>query len=366
VSIKRGWHKALILVLALTMMMAGCGGKPQAVEEEEPDPTPPFANLDETEAGQEEEPEPEPEAEPEEEIIYPYTYPLTGLGAMEEVKDRPILVLVENHKDARPQSGLINADIVYEILVEGEITRFAAIYHSEKPEVIGPIRSLRPYFAEIGAGWDALIVHAGYSPAAIELVKNRGLDHLDEIYGDGAYYWRSTERSAPHNLYSSIEKLRSAITKKKIRSEWKQPKPLKFADSKTVIQGDPAGKVHLTYLLGYTVEYVYDAEAGVYKRYMAGQPHVDKETGEQITAANVLIVQTSHSVIDNEGRRNVNVTGPGTGWLVQQGKVREVKWEQVDGVIRPYIDGSVVPLLPGKTWVQFIPHGYKVTFSDAR
>jgi len=224
---------------------------------------------------------------------------------------------------------------------------------------------LRPYYAELGAGWDAPIVHAGYSPAAIEMVNKRGLDHFDEIYGDGAYYWRSKERKAPHNLYSSIEMIREGQSKKRMRSDWKQPKAIPFADPSTVITGDNAGKVRLSYLLGYYVEYVYDAEAGVYLRHMAGKPHIDKETEEQISASNVLIVQTSHSVIDNVGRRDVNVNGPGNGWIVQQGKVREMKWERVNGVIRPYINGQEVPLLPGKTWVQFIPHGYDVTFTAA-
>lgn len=358
---KYGWMTVLIFLIAAAVFVSGCGKPKPGTEEPEPDPKPPFEDLIDDEPENEEE---EPEPEPEPEIIYPYTYPLTGTGAEEEVLDRPFLVLVENHKNARPQSGLINADIVYEILVEGEITRFAALYHSEQPEVIGPIRSLRPYFAELGAGFDAPIVHAGYSPAAIELVRNRGLDHFDEIYGDGAYYWRSTERQKPHNLYSSIEKLREGQTRKRMRTEWKQPRAIPFADPGTEITGDAANKVRVNYLLGYYVEYVYDQEKGVYLRNMSGQPHVDKETEEQISATNIMIVETSHSVIDNVGRRAVNVNGPGNGWLVQQGKVREVKWERVSGIIRPYIEGVEVPLLPGKTWVQFIPHGFDVTFSN--
>src|SRR5690606_8913857 len=100
----------------------------------------------------------------------------------------------------------------------------------------------------------------------------------------------------------------------------------------------------------------------IYLRNMLGEPHVDKETEEQIEASNILIIETTHRVLDNVGRRDVNVFGPGSGWLVQKGVVREIEWERVDGIIRPFIDGEEVPLVPGKTWVQVISPGLKVTF----
>lgn len=346
---KNGWRAGLLLLLAMVIILAGCG---QPKPEPEPEPKrEPIIEEEDT-------PEPEPE------VIYPYTYPLTGSGTYEQLEDRPILVLVENHRDARPQSGLIHADIVYEILAEGEITRFAAVFHSEQPEVIGPIRSLRPYYAEIGAGWDAMIVHAGYSPAAKKMVQERRLDHFDEIYGDGAYYWRSKERYAPHNLYSSVELIRKGQTNKGMRTEWKQPAAIPFADKDVEIQGEQADYVRVEYLLGYHVEYKYDEENEIYLRHMLGEPHVDKETEEQITASNILVIETSHRVLDDVGRRDVNVFGPGSGWLIQKGVAREIDWERVDGIIRPYIDGEEVPLIPGKTWVQVISPGLEVTFDE--
>jgi len=350
---KRKWTRALMVIMAIIVALAGCA-KP--AEEPEPEPVP--------------EPEPQviqppavSETEPEPEIVYPYTFPLTGIGTEELLDDRPLLMLIENHRDARPQSGLIDADIVYEILAEGEITRFAAVFHSEKPEVIGPIRSLRPYYAQIGEAIDALIVHAGYSPAALEYVQKKKLDHFDEIYNAGAYFWRSNERKAPHNLYTSTELIRQGMENKKVRSEWKAPAAIPFADKDAVITGETADTVLVEYYAGYKVEYVYDAEKGTYLRHMAGSPHVDKETGERIEAANVMIIETSHRVLDDVGRREVNIYGPGEGWLVQQGKVRKIEWKLVDGLIRPYINGEEVALIPGKTWVQVISSNLKVTFS---
>lgn len=349
----KGWPAVLIVCLALIVLAAGCG-QPKPTEDPEPEPPLPAPII-----------EPEPEPEPEPEIVYPYTYPLTGIGTEEEMAARPILVLIENHKAARPQSGLIDADIVYEILAEGEITRFAAVFHSQQPEVIGPVRSLRPYFAQIAEGMDAMIVHAGYSPAAIEYVQKKKLDRLDEIYGGGAYFWRSKERSKPHNLYTSMELIRKGQENRKLRTEWNQPEAIPFADKDIVMTGEPAEKVRVDYLLGYHVEYEYDAEKETYLRYMAGAPHVDKESEEQIEAANIMIIAASHRVVDNVGRREIDVYGPGKGWIAQKGKVREIVWEQKDGIIRPYINGEEVPLIPGKTWVQVISPDLKVTFSAA-
>ena len=92
------------------------------------------------------------------------------------------------------------------------------------------------------------------------------------------------------------------------------------------------------------VEYEYDEEKETYLRNMLGEPHVDKEAEEQIEAANIMIIAATHRVVDNVGRREINVYGPGKGWIVQKGKVREIVWERKDGIIRPYINGEEVPL----------------------
>ncbi|WP_248929815.1 DUF3048 domain-containing protein [Paenibacillus hamazuiensis] len=307
-----------------------------------------------------------------------FRFPLIGTGSEREVKERPVIVMVENAPQARPQSGLDQADLVYEVLAEGEITRFLAVYQSKSPQVIGPVRSIRPYFVEIGTGLDALIVHAGWSQDAMDLIAQRKLDHLDEVYGDGAYYWRSTERKMPHNLYTSMEKIRQGAANKKFRTEWNGPQltfaasPGTAAPSAAAKAGaDPArpaqgtetktaNKVTIPYIRGYNVSYQYDAASGKYKRFMEGQAHVDKETGEQLTATNILICESKHQVIDKEGRRQVDVFGPGKGYLVQAGTLQEVTWQEKDGIIRAFSGGKELPLLPGQTWIQIVPEDWGV------
>ncbi|WP_158560802.1 DUF3048 domain-containing protein [Paenibacillus contaminans] len=289
----------------------------------------------------------------------PYTQPLTGLPSDGEVKDRPVMVMIENSPQARPQSGLNQADIVYEVLAEGEITRFLAVFQGQSPEEIGPVRSIRPYFVEIGDGLDAVLVHAGWSQDAINMIAKRNLAHFDEVYGDGTYYWRSGERKMPHNLYTGIDKIRRGIANKKLRNDWNGP-ILEFLAPGEQAPGFAASHVTIPYLRGYNVSYDYDAETGLYNRSMEGEPHLDAATRKQLTAANVLIVEAKHRVLDSEGRRDVDVFGPGKGVLLQQGRRQDVVWERKGGLIRAYAGGEEQPLVPGRTWVQIVPEGTQI------
>ncbi len=294
---------------------------------------------------------------------YAFSFPFTGLGSdMEQAtKIRPVMVMVENQAKARPQTGLDEADLVYEILAEGEITRFVTIFQSKSPKVIGPVRSIRPYFIEIGDALDALIVHAGFSPEAIKMINSRKLPHFDEIYGDGAYYWRDKIRKAPHNLYTSIELIRKGADNRKITNEWNGT-GLVFLPRDHFFSGLPMRKVTINYIQGYQVYYEYDETTQLYKRFMAGLPHKDKESDVQLTAANILICFTPHKILDKVGRRAVDVFGPNTGYLIQHGQRQEITWEQKDGLIRAYIGGVEQGMVPGQTWIQVVPEGSVIEF----
>jgi len=339
--------RGVALLLAVSMLLvAGCGAK-EAIQ---PSPMPPSPSPIVTETPAPPSPTPTPPS---------MFAPLTGLPVASPLLNRPMLVTVENSPQARPQSGLMKADIVYEVLAEGEITRFLAIYQSQQADIIGPVRSMRPYFVEIGDGLDAVLVHAGWSEDAMAMMQQKKSAHLDQVYGDDAFYWRSKEREAPHNLYTSTELMNKGSVARKFRQEWNIRK-FPFSQLTVSIPLEQSGaSVEIPYLLGYKVSYAYDAASGVYKRTMAGKPHFDKETGEQLTAKNILIIETKHQVLDNVGRRSVNVYGPGPGYLLQDGKSQKIVWERKNGAIRAYVDGRELPLLPGQTWVQIVPTGTK-------
>lgn len=304
-----------------------------------------------------------------------YRFPLTGLDSTGGAPtNRPVAVMVENSSAARPQSGLDQADIVYEVLAEGNITRFVAVFQSRSPAVVGPVRSIRPYLVELGAGFDALIVHAGWSQDAMNLIVARNLNHFDQVYGDAKYYWRSPERKMPHNLYTGIGKIREGALDKKMRLEWKKVVPM-FAVADA--GGEEARPVHssathreaanvsLPYPGGYSVSYRYDPGTGLYARFMNGVPHLDKETGYGLTASNILICKAPHRIVDKEGRREVDIHGPGEGYLVQAGKVQEITWQMKEGLLRAYAGGQEVPLAAGQTWVQIMPESTDAGFGAA-
>lgn len=284
----------------------------------------------------------------------PVTAPLTGLTVDKESTDRVVMVMVNNHAKARPQSGLDKADVVYEMLEEGLITRFMAFYQSQAPEVVGPVRSIRPYNIEIGQGFDAIFSHAGGSVAALSIIRNGDYADLDEIYAYPKAYWRDKSRKAPHNLYTSIEKLRKGAAEKGYAVGGEIP-VIRFKQEGEEVQGEPGTKVSINYSKRNTAGYEYDPGTKLYKRLTAGKPHMDKESGKQLTATNVLVIAARHRTLDSEGRLEIDTMGPGKGYLFQHGQALAVTWERKEGMIRVYQNGEEVPFYRGTTWVNIVP-----------
>jgi predicted small lipoprotein YifL len=335
---KKGFFILLAIFLLLSLV---------ACQKEEPVVAPPVENEEIVVDEKEEEPK-------EQETVFPFHAPLTGLGSMVELNERTIAVMINNHGKARPQSGLDQADIVYEVLAEGGITRLVAFYQSQSPEVIGPVRSLRPYLIDLATGYDAVFAHAGGSQEALDIAKKRGLPHLDEIYNAGSSFYRVKFRKAPHNLYTNLDLLRKGAERRKYNEEGKLP-ILSFKDPQEEMTGAEAGWIDIKYYDSYAVSYEYDPETGMYSRYVKGEPHVDMETSKQLTMTNLLVIETRHKTLDSVGRRAIDLMSEGKGYLFQKGKVIEVDWKRVDGVIRPFKDGEEVGLYPGTTWVNIIP-----------
>ncbi|MCH1624671.1 DUF3048 domain-containing protein [Fredinandcohnia quinoae] len=285
-------------------------------------------------------------------------YPLTGIGTDEQVMDRPVAVMINNHPKARPQSGLHMADIVYEVLAEGDLTRFLAIYQSEKPEIIGPVRSSRDYFIELSSGFDALYIAHGWSPEAKEILQSGAVDNLNGMEYDGSLFWRADFRVAPHNSYISYENIIKGAEKEGYHMIKEAPSFKFLSEDETKgIEGTTAEHVRISYSSRDSFAAVYDfnQEVGKYERYSGGEQTVDRETNTPILIDNVLIVEMNHHFIDDYGRREVELTSGGKGYLLQNGKANEVEWQNVDGRIVPFIDGREVGLIPGKTWINIIP-----------
>ncbi|ANS73188.1 hypothetical protein AWM70_00140 [Paenibacillus yonginensis] len=290
-----------------------------------------------------------------------YTSPLTGLPAEEAVNLRPVAVMINNAPAARPQSGLQDADVVYEVLAEGGITRLVAIFQSADSgsAKLGPVRSIRPYLIELGESYHGVLAHAGGSPDAYSILQSQHKEELDEIGRAGAYFWRDSARKAPHNLYTSLEKLREGVDKFGFAAEDNDVPSYTFRQAdEPLTEGEAAAGVQVTFLQdSYKVSYRYDAGTQLYTRYIGDKAHVDKETGEPLTMSNVIVMGADHKVLDDVGRLSVDLAGGGKALLLQRGRVLTGQWvHKKDDVIRFVKDGAEVPLYPGKTYFNIVPN----------
>lgn len=338
------WNKAISAasICLLTVSLVACQNK-EVAQIPQPEPTP----------------APVQEEKPVEEPVHSgFTAPFTGLAVEKPSTQRPLAVMINNAPAARPQSGLSAADIIIEVLAEGGITRFIAIFQSEGgEETVGPIRSIRPYLIELGESYDGVLIHAGGSPEAYSILQKQQKHHMDEISNGGPYFWRSKERKAPHNLYTSVDKLREGTDKKGYSHEFKSP-VYKYDEAGATSTGESVKQFELHYLLNsYKVAYDYDEVSGRYMRMVNGKPDQDKDNGSQLGAANIIVAGADHKVLDDVGRLSVNVDHGGEAMLFQKGNMIRGQWVRKEGdIIRFVKDGREMNLVPGKTFISIVPN----------
>ncbi len=296
--------------------------------------------------------------------------PLTGLPVADAslVQRRPIAIKVENSPSARPQSGLDRADVVYESLAEFGVTRFCAIFLSQEPATVGPVRSARPSDLEIVPQYQAALAYSGASIPVKKMLRAAPdiplIGQMEDYYayrriprGDVAY---------EHTLYTNVARLRETLA----RHGYETPVNLSgwhFATPAiTAPAGTPVAHVEVPFSKWATCSYRYDARLGAYRRFQQGEPHLDRETGRQYTAENVII-----QFVDIwEGPYVGYKDGSGTNLLVQKltgegrcivlrgGVVtngRWVRWER--NALTQWVDDSGQPILlnPGRTWIAVVP-----------
>ena len=298
--------------------------------------------------------EPATKAEPPKEspaAEKPVTYlsPYTGEELSKETLESiPFMVIVENSRAARPQSGLSDADIVYETMAEGGVPRFLALFHSSSAKEIGPVRSARPYFISLAKFYNVPFAHCGGSAEALETINKENLMSLNE-FTNGGYYWRDNSRKAPHNLYTSSEKLNKLITNKKyIQASSSQ---LKF--NKDFWQESYPTAQRLDIKLSPYYSTSYNFAEGLYYKNMDGQKIEDKNTGNQLTASNIVIQVTDIKTLDSYGRLDIRQTGTGIGYVFSNGKYLKITWNKADDKSPTVLKdekGREVSLSPGKTW----------------
>lgn len=291
----------------------------------------------------------------------PKYYPLTGLEVEGDATNRPVGVMINNQVEARPQTGLSQADIVFEILTEGNITRFLAVFQSEEPDVVGPVRSAREYFFELAKGYDALYVYHGSAKKVEKKLQASGVDSINGSFhdDDGKLFKREDFRVAPHNSYLLFGEVSDFAKSEGYEIESKQ-EPLTFLKKNAEIEGEQAHKVSISYSASDNplVEFVYEDAKEGYSRYNDKEQTVELSNNKPIQVENVFVIEAPHEIIDEEGRRSVDMKSGGKGLLFQKGKMQTVEWKNDNGRIIPLKEGAEIGFVPGQTWINVIPTSF--------
>ncbi|MEA4923133.1 MAG: DUF3048 domain-containing protein [Eubacteriaceae bacterium] len=284
--------------------------------------------------------------------------PLTGLSVEEgELPSRPVVVSTDNdNSDARPQSGLSEADIVYEVPIEGGGSRYEPIYYSNMPTQCGPTRSARPYIVDIAREYKAVLVHNGWSPQAKEYLKTDVVPYYPAAYNDDLFY-RTSDRQIPHNQYTDLTKVWKKI-KKDGYDKQQDVRTFKWLGDKDSSDGSSANTIKVNYADSIDNTYKYNADKKIYERYVNNEECKDLNNDKQITCSNILIQEISSKIYEGESERlDIDMTEGGKAYLFTQGKMVKGTWSRKDkdsATVFKDSDGNQMKLTPGKTWIQLI------------
>ena len=281
---------------------------------------------------------------------------------------RPIAVMIDNEGlRVLPQGGLDKAQIVYEMIVEGGLSRLMPVFWGTDPEMIGPVRSSRHYFLDYSMEHDAIYTHYGWSTMARDDIPKLKINNINGLYVSSSVIWDLTKDEGNwQDSYTSMKKLVEYAGKQKYRLKSEVKFPFKFNTTDVVpIGGKKATKISIKYPSANS-GYEYDSSTGLYKRFRQGKPHMERVSGRQLEAKNIIIRYTkSYSIKgDAYGRQEMITTGSGTGYYITEGKAISIKWSKKSrSSPTKYTDeaGNEIKLNVGQTWIQVMPLDAKVT-----
>ena len=307
----------------------------------------------------------EPEDEPE--VYDGPVNPLTGLPCDEDLSgERPCAVMINNIKVATPACGIGSADLIYETLAEGGLTRLMAVYQDiTVVDTIGSVRSARPYFLDLAQGHDAIFIHAGGSDNAYIEIKNRGITNIDGVNGSGETFyrdsWRKSNMGYEHSLMLDTTLLETYYEKHKLRVDHNDgyESSLVFCDE-PAISGSSAAEIKVTFSSAKSTSFSYDESTGLYMVSQYGGAMKDSGTGEQVSVRNVVILRASMSRIsgDTAGRMTATFTGTGSGTFICDGVAADITWSKDSHSSQfeyTYSDGTPVEFGRGVTYFCIIP-----------
>lgn len=282
----------------------------------------------------------------------------------------PICVVIENLAAARPQAGLADAGVVYEMLAEGGITRFVAVFATgEDTPKIGPVRSARTPFLDIVGEYDCVFAHAGGSPDALAKIPSYDIRDFNQ-FSNGQYFFRDEERkkrvASEHTLYTSSELLARAARDKEFPvtgtfDAWQFGDDAALAARPTEPKSITIDFSTFSYKAGYT----YDRATNAYLRLQAEGAH-DMENGKQVAVKNVVVQYVPTRLADDAGRLAMDIVGEGAGVVFRNGIATDMTWKKASREARTrYYDGTgaELTLTRGATWVEIVPPDRDVAYN---
>ncbi|MGN0152632.1 MAG: DUF3048 domain-containing protein [Wujia sp.] len=335
---------ALILAGALCFTsMAGCGKKEQDTTENAAIAVTPVATMNDAE-----------EIQVRQKDGYVISN-LTGEWIDESLENqRPVCIMINNIIDAMPQSGISQADITYEMLVEGGITRYMCVFKDyANVGKLGPVRSARHYYVAVNQMYDGIYAHVGWSNYAHDMIVNNYITTLNGLY-DGTTFYRDETRYAPHNCYTDGERLQEGIANTGISTSYEYDVEDMFAfnaDDTALDNGQKADKITTAYNSSSTRWFEYNADDKMYYRFQYGEKQIDDQTNEQLKYKNVIVMFVQYTDL-GEGLQDVDWDKGGDGYYATDGEYEAITWKKVNGVIKYFTeDGNQLKMNPGNSFI---------------
>ncbi|HUC89354.1 MAG TPA: DUF3048 domain-containing protein [Patescibacteria group bacterium] len=291
---------------------------------------------------------------------------LTGVQVDPSINQKPVTgIMIENSGDARPQSGLNEAGVVFEAIAEGGITRFLALFQDNTTSYVGPVRSVRPYYIQWALGFDAAIAHVGGSAEGLQDMIDWNVKNLDQ-FANGSYFHRISTRYAPHNVYTSIAEMNELESKKGYGAAKYTSLQRKKEDPAKV----PAiNSIDLDISSAfYNVHYDYDAAANAYKRSVGGAPAtvIDQAgASTQLEPKVVVALVMNQGISADDLHTAYAATGSGPVRIFQDGRIYEGTWKKDNNTAQfTFTDSNnkAIGLDPGQTWFTVVRDVQYVTY----
>ena len=280
---------------------------------------------------------------------------------------RPIAVMIDNVGDARPQAGLNDAYIVYEIIVEGKQTRLMALFQNKDLDKIGPVRSSRHYFLDYALENDAIYVHFGWSPKAKSDISSLDVDNINGMTESSKSFWRVKDKTSPHNVVTSIDKILKIAERKGYSTTTQKESVLHYVtDEVELEEGSIATNVTIPYSSSYKVTYKYDEETKRYTRGYNKTTQKDWDTKELVTTKNIIITFAKNSTLNdgtNKDRQNLSNIGTLDGYYITNGKAIKIKCYKASRTAQTVykdLNGNEIEVNDGNTFIQIVPIDSKV------